>query len=192
MHLIAAMARRLCTEHVDPQVIQPLIACRLIPLSKNPGVRPIGVCEVLRRLLGKAILRVVGPYVHEVTGLTQLCAGQKSGCEIAVHALRSQFEERDSTEGIVLVDASNAFNSLNRNVMLHNVQATCVTNFYRSSAELFVGGETILSSEGTTQGDPLSMAIYALTTIPLINKRRQQQRMSHSAGLLMMQAQVAS
>ena len=60
--------------------------------------------------------------------------------------------------------------------MLHNVQAlcpaigTCVTNFYRSSAELFVGGETILSSEGTTQGDPLSMAIYALATIPLINQ----------------------
>ena len=173
---IAAMARRLCTEHVDPQVIQPLIACRLIPLSKNPGVRPIGVCEALRRLLGKAILRVVGPYVREVTGLTQLCAGQKSGCEIAVHALRSLFEERDSTEGILLVDASNAFNSLNRNVMLHNVQAlcpaisTCVTNFYRSSAELFVGGETIFSSEGTTQGDPLSMAIYALATIPLINQ----------------------
>ena len=79
---IAAMARprRLCTEHVDLQVIQPLIACRLIPLSKNTGVRPIEVCEALRRLLGKAILRVVGLYVREVTGLTQLCAGQKSGC----------------------------------------------------------------------------------------------------------------
>ena len=79
-------------------------------------------------------------------------------------------------EGILLVDASNEFNSLNRNVMLHNVQAlcpaigTCVTNIYWSCTELFVGGKTILSSEGTTQGDPLSMPIYALTTIPLINQ----------------------
>ena len=33
---------------------------------------------------------------------------------------------------------------------------------YRSDAELFVGEETIFSREGTTQGDPLSMAVYAL------------------------------
>ena len=133
---IAGMARRLCTDYVDPELIQPLIACRLIPLSKNPEVRPIGVCETLRRILGKAILRVVGPYIRQEVGMSQLCAGQRSGCETAVHAMTTLFEENDSTEGVLLVDASYAFNSLNRGVMLRNIRelcpefSTCVTNFY--------------------------------------------------------------
>ena len=35
---------------VDPKSIEPLAACRLIPLDKSPGVWPIGVGEVLRRI----------------------------------------------------------------------------------------------------------------------------------------------
>ena len=82
----------------------------------------------------------------------------------------------EQVEGLLLVDAHNAFNSLNRAVMLQNIQVTCpslavpVINMYRSDAELFVGEETIFSREGTTQGDPLSMAVYALSTLPLISK----------------------
>ena len=41
---------------------------------------------------------------------------------------------------------------------------------YRNHANLFVGGETILSQEGTTQGDPLVMAMYALALIPMITQ----------------------
>ena len=83
---------------------------------------------------------------------------------------------REEVEGLLFVDAKNALNSLNRGVMLHNLEvlcpslATCVTNLYRADAELFTGGETILSREGTTQGDPLSMAVYALATLPLIRR----------------------
>ena len=75
---------------------------------------------------------------------------------------------------VLLVDAKNAFNSLNRAAALHNCQVLCpslapiLINIYRSNAELFVAGESILSQEGTTQGDPLAMAMYALGTLPLI------------------------
>jgi len=31
-------------------------------------------------------------------------------------------------------------------------------------------GECLLSEEGITQGDPLAMSLYALSTVPLIQK----------------------
>ena len=46
---------------------------------------------------------------------------------------------------------------------------TALTNIYCSSAELFLGLNTLLSQEGTTQGDPLAMPFYALATKPLMN-----------------------
>ena len=41
-------------------------------------------------------------------------------------------------------------------------------NTYRVPTELFIDGEVIFSREGTTQGDPLAMPMYAIATIPLI------------------------
>ena len=73
------------------------------------------------------------------------------------------------------MDASNAFNALNRQTALHNIQhlcpslATILINTYRCSTDLFVDNSILSSQEGTTQGDPLAMPMYALATIPLIN-----------------------
>ena len=155
--------------------MEAFVACRLIPLNKNPGVRPIGVCECLRRLVGKATLLAVGQYLREVTGALQLCAGQSAGIEAAIHTMRDIFID-DECEGILLVDARNAFNNLNRQVALHNVNRLCpalgkvLINTYRSPADLFVGGESIKSQEGTIQGDPLAMAMYAIAPVPLMKK----------------------
>ena len=109
---LATLARNLCTEYVDPSSIEALIASRLIPLDKG-GVRPIGVGEVIRRVISKSVMKVVKPDVMSASGSLQLCAGQPSGSEAAIHAMRNIFDE-DDPEAILLIDASNAFNSLNR------------------------------------------------------------------------------
>ena len=175
---LALVARRLCTDFVHPAGIAPFLACRLIALDKSPGIRPIGICEVPRRIIAKAILFVTKGDVEDAAGSTQMCAGQLAGIEAAVHAVHSIFSNAE-TEAILMVDASNAFNSMNRTVALHNVRilcpslATVLINTYRGAAELFLDSQTILSKEGTTQGDPLSMPFYALATVPLIDMLKQ-------------------
>ena len=172
---LAAVARRIATTYVDPEGLAAFTACRLCPLDKCPGVRPIGISEAPRRVIGKAIMAVIGDDVRNSAGSLQLSAGQPCGCEAAIHAMKELFSD-DDCEGVLLVDANNAFNSLNRSVALRNVGVLCpalgpvVVNTYRSSVDLFVGGETILSTEGTTQGDPLAMAIYAVAVTPLIHR----------------------
>ena len=57
---LASLAKELCTNEVDdPKSLEALLACRLIPLDKNPGLRPIGIGETLRRILGKAVMSVL-------------------------------------------------------------------------------------------------------------------------------------
>ena len=70
------------------------------------------------------------------------------------------------TVAVLLIDAENAFNSINRKVMLHNLKficpiiATYIINCYATPSRLFiVGGGEILSSEGTTQGHPTALSL---------------------------------
>ncbi len=169
---LAAVARHLTTNYVD---LSAFVACRLIALDKCPGVRPIGVGETARRIIGKAIARILNRDIQKAAGPLQVCAGHISGCEAAVHAMDNIFE-LEQTEGVILVDASNAFNSLNREAALRNIQILCpplsriVINTYREPSKLFIDGDTIYSQEGTTQGDPLAMAMYAIAVTPLIHK----------------------
>ena len=108
---LALVARRLCISCVDPGGVDALVACRLIALNKCPGVRPIGIGEVVRRIIAKAVLLIIKLDILEAAGSLQLCVGQDAGCEAAVHAMRSIYSD-PSTEGVLLVDASNAFNCL--------------------------------------------------------------------------------
>ena len=177
---IAKMTQKLCTAEITLQEnsqtsLEAYIACRLIPLEKQPaGVRPIGIGEVLRRIVGKSVIAEIKPDLMECAGSIQLCAGQKAGCEAAAHAMREIFKESE-TDAVLLVDASNAFNSLNREAMLNNIRylcpelATYVINCYKVPARLFVaGGIEISSSEGTTQGDPPAMPSYGVGILPLL------------------------
>ena len=167
----------MCTEYIDPATIEPILAIRLIPLDKGNGkVRLIGVGIVIRRIIGKCVTKVVKPDILESSGSLQVFAGHKSGSEAAVHAMNGLFQHEE-TDAVLLVYGSNAFNSLNRAAALHNIMIVCpavatfVINTYRTSVRLFVtGGKELVSAEGTTQGDPLSMCLYALSLQALISR----------------------
>ena len=99
--------------------------------------------------------------VVDASGSLQLCAGQKSRSEAAIHAMHTIFES-DHTDAVLLIDASNALNAPNRAAALHNIRILCpmiaiyAVNTHRQPARLFViGGKEIVSAEETTQGDPL-------------------------------------
>ena len=82
----------------------------------------------------------------------------------------------EETQGLIQVDATNAFNLLNRKNLIMNIQILCpeiatfTYNCYSMAARMFVsGGHEILSQEGVTQGCALSMPIYALGLLPLLS-----------------------
>ena len=172
---LATLSRRLCTQYINPATIEPILARRLIPLDKGNGeVRPINVGEVIRRITGKCVTKVVKKDMPESNGSLQVCAGHKSRSEAAVHAMNSLFQYKE-TDAVLLVDASDAFNSLNRAAALHNIRIVCPAiatvgiSTYRASARLFVtGGKELVSAEGTTQGDPLALCSYAISLQPLV------------------------
>ena len=123
--------------------------------------------------------KVIKPDVIDVSGSIQVCAGHKSGTEAAIHAMREIYEHHnsDNSDAVLLVDASNAFNALNRAATLHNIRVSCPSiatyaiNTYREPARLFiVGGQELKSAEGTTEGDPLGMSLYAINLQPLITR----------------------
>ena len=168
---VARFARRLVSRTCDN--LEAYNACRLVPLDKCPGLRPIGVGEVLRRIVGKSVMECTKDDISDATGNLQMCAGKEAGCEAAIHAMKHIFDE-DDTEAVLLVDASNAFNSQNRKALLQNIKVVCpflskfASNNYQTSSRIFItGGKEVTSDEGVTQGDPAAMALYAIGNVLL-------------------------
>ena len=87
--------------------------------------------EVIRRILGRTVIKTFRRNILESAGDLQLCTGQRSGCETVVHALISMFSEDDS-HPILLVDAYNVFNQINQIIMLHNIRVMCPISAHMS------------------------------------------------------------
>ena len=147
--------------------LEGFLACQLIPLKKNPGLRPIGVGEVLRRIIRKVIVSVVRNDITSSVGSLQVCAGHEAGCEAAIHAMHTIFED-EKTEAVLLVDADNAFNSVNRQVFLHNICIICpridtyVRNCYILPSRLFIVGELKYHHQKEPHKETLLLCQYTL------------------------------
>jgi len=175
---VATLARHLAMDTIPNDYISTLSACRLVPLKKKDnGVRPVGVGECLRWIIAKTITGLLKEDIIHAVGTLQTCAGLESGIEAATHAAKKSFEE-DNSEYLLLVDADNAFIKLNRKASLENIKRLSphvhnhymyLHNSYNTPTMLYLEIENhILSQEGVTQGDNAAIALYVLSTRPLI------------------------
>jgi hypothetical protein len=173
----AKLARMTMEELLPEGCLAPITINRLIALQKEGGgIRPVGIGEAERRLLGMAVARATKGDVQKVCGALQTCAGLAGGCEAAALAMQQMWDDPD-VEALLLVDARNAFNKASREKALITSSKRCPTlavplrNFYGHVSELLLeDGSRLLSEEGTTQGCPLGMAMFCVASIPLIEK----------------------
>ena len=114
---IAKLSYTLISKVVTHENLTAYNSCRLIPLDKNSGVRPIGIGEVPRRIISKTITQCIKSDLKNLGKNFHFCLDQKCEIEYAIHSLRKEFEKPE-TEVILLIDAENDFNSLNRELAL--------------------------------------------------------------------------
>ena len=56
---LANVIKKICVDNISDNSLEALMASRLVSLDKRPGLRPIGVGEVLRRIAGKIVIMIV-------------------------------------------------------------------------------------------------------------------------------------
>ena len=156
--------------------MRAFLARRIIALNKKPGVRPIGIGECRQRIEAKAMALATGPDVQDVCGSDQVCAGAKAGIEAAAHAMREMLEADESEKACFW-----SMQPLNRPAALWNCRllwprcSLFLFNYYCRYAVILLKGLysrkllVLLSQEGTTQGCPLAMLMYAIGVYPLIS-----------------------
>ena len=71
----------------------------MIALDKQAGVRPIGIGEIPRRIIAKAVLAAFRCDIQSLVGSVQLCGNQIAGCEAAIHAVKEMFKD-EGTQGV--------------------------------------------------------------------------------------------
>lgn len=101
---------------------------------------------MLRQIAGKAVMILRRKDVIQAVGSPQLYAGQIAGTESAIHVIYNILKDHN-TEGILLIYVENAFNSINRELILHNLEfirlviATYISNCYTFPVRLFIISE---------------------------------------------------
>ena len=94
---MADLATKMSNEVMEWSDISALLTHRGLMLDKKPGLRPIGVGEVLQRILARSVAWVTKGDVTQESGADNLAGGLKSGIEGGVHAMK-EFWADEGTE----------------------------------------------------------------------------------------------
>lgn len=148
--------------------------------KKDGGIRPIAVGETLRRLTSKLVGTRAVDEAREYLQPLQCGVRCANGAEAVVH-MTAQYMFRhsdDRSKAVLKIDFENAFNSVDRAVMLkaclaHAPSAAHWARWcYADSSDLYYGADVVASARGVQQGDNLGPLLYALAQQPLLEQLR--------------------
>jgi len=182
---------------VPHQLAPFIVSGNLIPLLKKKdgdlnNLRPIVVGEVFRRLLSKLCISSISTKtLQDLLQPLQLGVGVSGGVEAIIHSFNRLIRQPNLPESFVItqIDFSNAFNEVNRHIMLQLVQQHFPQLFpwisfcYSVAAPLFLGSNVIYATSGVQQGDPLSSLLFALVLQPFLVKFQSQFHLTTAAFL---------
>ena len=174
--------------------IPNLLASRLVALAKpeegGPGVssrvRPVAIGEVWVRLAGLCALAAC-PAAGPSLAPLQLGVGVRGGAQIVGHAVAASLPDKSIIT--MKVDVRNAFNSLDRELMLQEIAqrwpalSPYAAWAYGHGSALYVDhlppllqadGVSIQSEKGVRQGDPCGPLFFALGLQPVLERVRTQ------------------
>ena len=143
------------------------------------GARPIVAGHTLRRLAAKIVMSKLRSLCEKEFRPHQMGVGTPKGGEAAVHAVRA-YVESDSVQDQVLlkIDFKNAFNTVHRDVILKLIKEKVpeiyglVYQCYKESSYLFFGDDTLDSSEGVQQGDPMGPFLFSIAIMDIVRKMK--------------------
>lgn len=173
---LTALGNHMLDGQVPEEIVPILFGANLVALTKKDGgIRPIAVGSTFRRLTSKTCCRAIQDHLSKKFLPHQLGFGVRSGCEAAVHAARTFLASTDY-EVFIKIDVKNAFNSLDRGVLLSEIQKEAPEIYhylwqcYGAPSKLLFGQKEIKSCVGCQQGDPLGPALFSLGINSIISE----------------------
>ena len=145
------------------------------PHKKKGGVRPIAVCETIRRLVSRVCCLSVRDGLPDLfLPHGQVGVGVKGGLEAAIHSFRHYLHcHKDNPDLCAIkLDMYNAFNEVDRASQLENHFPGIypwVRWCYQYPSNLQLGPLAFRCSKGVQQGDPLGPLLFSLVLLDFMN-----------------------